>query len=495
MSEAQNKSIKKNYFYNLIYQIFLIVVPIFVTPYVSRILLSDGIGQFSYTSSIVSYFVLVSEFGFTVYGQRLIAQNMNDKTKLSICFFEIVFCRILTSTISLIAYSVLVASQCLGSNYTLLLLINSLSLLSSFFDISFLFYGCEEFKKITIRNLIFKILSIVSIFIFVKTHDDIWKYALIQVGFTFLGTLSFWILAKKLICKVKLNDIHPLKHFKPALLIFLPSIAVSIYTILDKTLIGLITKSDSAVGNYESAEKIVKLGITIISSLSTVYVSRNAALYKCGELDKLKKNMDFLVSFVNHIAIPLSLGLFIVSSNLMPWYLGTEYGENNIAEVILMMEVLCPITYLIGFSHVIGDTLEITTGNEKAYFISTTSAALLNIVLNIVFIKLLGAFGACISTVAAELLCLILHLIFNRNKGFISLKEIAKNAIKPLVSGGIMYGCCFAMRIFLPSSILNTFLIVLAGIVIYLLVLLLLRDSFLKNIIDYLKRKLKRKYN
>ncbi len=485
---APQKSAKKNYIYNLIYQIVLIIVPIFVTPYLSRILLADGIGKYSYSLSIVTYFTLFASFGFTTYGQRLIARN-KDKHQQSLVFWEIVILKCITSLISLGVFIVLVSTGVFGEKYTALLWIMTLNILSSLVDITFLYYGNDEFKKISIRNIVLKFINIILIFIFIKEYNDLWKYCLIQSGFTLISSLYLWFSINKMVGKVRFNELQLKRHLMPCLMIFLPSIATTIYTVLDKTLIGSITGSDASVGNYQNAEKIVKLPMTVITSLYMVFASRNSYYYQIGRYDLLQQSVKKVLKFVWMLAVPMTLGIFTISSNLIPWYLGEEYGADNINEVILMMKILCPIIIFIGFGTTLGGSLLIPTNKEIQAFICTITGAVVNLAMNIAFINLWGAIGACISTTIAEGLVTILHFIFCRK--YINFKEMLISFIKPLIAGIVMFTLIYFIDMKLSSSILNTMIILGTGVVSYFLMLLILRDDMFISIINGAFKKIK----
>lgn len=481
------KSAKKNYIYNLIYQIVLIIVPIFVTPYLTRILKADGIGKYSYTLSIVTYFTLFASFGFTQYGQRLIARKKN-KHDQSVAFWEIFIFKCITSIIALVIFIAIISTGIFGNKYTQLLWIMCLNIISCFVDINFFYYGNDEFKNISIRNIILKFINITFIFIFVKEYNDLWKYCLIQSGFTLLSNLYLWITIYKMVDIVKFRELNLKKHLKPCLMIFLPSIATTIYTVLDKTLIGVITGSDASVGNYQNAEKIVKLPMTIITSLYMVFASRNSYYYQIQRYDLLRSSTKKVLKFVWFLAIPMTLGIFVLSENLIPWYLGEEYGVNNISEVILMMRILCTIIIFIGFGTTLGGSLLIPTNNELKAFVCTITGAIVNLAMNISFISLWGAIGACISTTIAECLVTILHFIYCRR--FINFKEMLITFIKPSIASVLMFVLCYFVGTKLASSILNTVIILSIGIISYFSILLILKDEMLYEIIKGILKRL-----
>ena len=271
-----SKSIKKNYLYNLIYQSLILIVPLITTPYLSRVLGAEAIGIYSYTISITTYFVLFGSLGIALYGQREIAYVQDDKEKRSTVFIEILLMRFITLGISMLIFYLSFVKQGQYSTYYKILI---LEIISNSIDISWFFQGIEEFKKTVVRNAIVKIISVICIFIFVKNTNDLLKYFIIYVLSTFLGNLSLWMYLPKYIEKVNLKNIKIFKHLKPAIALFIPQIAVQIYTVLDKTMIGAIVDDKAEVGFYEQSQKIVKLLLAIATSLGTVMSPRMASTF------------------------------------------------------------------------------------------------------------------------------------------------------------------------------------------------------------------------
>ena len=269
----KKKSITKNYIYNLSYQILIIFLPLITTPYVSRVLGAENVGIYGYTLSIVTYFVLFGALGVSMYAQREIAYVQNDiKERSKICV-EILIFRLITMSVSILLYYIFFVN---GNNYQNYYFILIMELVSTCFDISWFFQGLEEFKKTVIRNIIVKLISFICILVFVKTKNDLSIYILIYVLSNFIGNISLWIYLPKYIEKIKINELNIFKHLKPTLWLFIPQIAMQIYTVLDKTMIGTIIEDKSEVGYYEQAQKIVKLCLTLVTSLGIVMVPRMA---------------------------------------------------------------------------------------------------------------------------------------------------------------------------------------------------------------------------
>ena len=255
------KSIVKNYIYNVSYQILLILTPLITTPYVSRVLGSDNVGIFNYTQSIVNYFILFGCIGLNMYGQREIAYCQNDPQKRSRVFWELVLLRLITVSLSLLVYYFGIAAHSPYQEYYLIFLVE---IVAAVFDISWFFQGLENFKMVAIRNFIIKLSGVALIFLFVKTKEQLDIYIWCYAATVFLGNLSLWIGLPKLLVKGGFSFSEMLRHLWPALGMFVPQIAISVYTQLDKTMLGLLS-TNSQVGFYSQAEKMSKLTLAIVT--------------------------------------------------------------------------------------------------------------------------------------------------------------------------------------------------------------------------------------
>lgn len=498
----KSKSVKKNYILNMIYQVFLLIVPIAVTPYVSRVLTEVGTGKFSYTFSIVTYFTLFAALGFGYYGQRLVAGNQNDKYKQSVDFWNVFIARMIPVFIATLIYVILFSLNVYGSDYTYLMSIMTINVIAVLFDITFYFQGNEDFGKIVIRNVFIKTISIISIFVLVKNEDDLWLYVLIQSLTVIISNVSLWLCLPKFLSKVKFSDLNPIKHLLPTFILFIPTIAVSVYTTLDKTLIGIMVKgteevftesgivvknlSDIENGNYEYSEKLVKMAMTIVTSLGTVMIPRNSYKFANNDIEGVVNNIYKSCRFVLLLAIPMVLGSICVADNLMPWYLGDGYNK-----AANLMKILSPLILIIGLSNVFGLQFLIPAKKDKFFTISVLCGAIVNLTLNLILIPRIYSYGAAIATVVGELVVTMLCLIFSSKN--IKFTKVFLPSWKYYIAGGIMFISCYFLKNILFSSIINTFFIVGVGVIIYGILLIIMRDSYIINAIKFFKNKFLKK--
>ena len=474
------KSVAKNYIYNVLYEILAIIIPLITTPYLSRVLGAEKIGIYSYTLSIVTYFILFGSLGVAMYGKREIAFVQKDEDKRSKTFFEILIFRFITLSISMIIFYFVFCSHGDYQTYYKILL---LEIIANMVDISWYFQGLEEFKKTVIRNVIVKIISAASIFIFVKTQNDLWKYFYIYALSTLFGNITLWLYLPKYIKKKKIKELDIKKHIKPNIMLFIPQIATQIYTVLDKTMIGTIISDKAEVGYYEQAQKMIKLLLTLATSLGIVMMPRVAATFAEGNKEKIKEYMKTSFSFILMLTFPLMFGMSSIASHFVPVFYGKGFDK-----VAILICVISPILVLIGLSNVTGTQYLLPTKQQNKYTLSVVVGAIVNFILNLILIKHFKSVGASIATVIAELAVTVTQ--FHLVKDQISFKEVLKIGYKYFIASLIMFACSMVIGKLINNNLIAVIVQVIVSTFIYFMALIAMKDTFIKDLIKKFKNKL-----
>lgn len=412
------KKQNKNLLYNIAYQILLFIVPLITTPYISRQLGVNNIGIYSYTYSFVSYFMLAALLGINNYGAREIAKcktsEKTSKTFLSIYTLQVIL-TIICTTIYLLSIFFLPFKD------KTIMVIQCINLLSVMLDVNWFFIGKENFKIIVTRNTLIKIISTIAIFCFVNGKDDLWIYTMITSISTVLGQLCLFPLLKKEIKSIKICAKDVIQHLHSCLVLFIPVIAYSIYRIMDKTMIGTFTDTIE-LGNYESAEKVINIPVSIITAFGTVmlpYMSKKKG-------SEIKNSLDINFELILFIILPILVGLFIISEDFALLFFGQEYKKTGI-----IIKLLLPSVLFASIANVIRTNFLIPRRQDNIYIMSTICGAVVNFVLNILFVPHLGAIGACIGTIAAEFTVMIYQIAHTYM--IINFRNILKYLIKYLI--------------------------------------------------------------
>lgn len=477
------ESIKKNYVYNTLYQILTLITPLITTPYVSRVLGTNGLGIYSYTNSIVTYFTLFAALGTASYGQREIAMHRDSPEESSRLFWEIELLSVATTGVATAAWVIWIL---LSTRYTIYYAVLTITLVAAAFDISWYFGGFEHFKYITIRNTIVKLAGIALLFIFVRSKNDTVLYVAIMASTGLLGNISMWTYLPKMLVHVDKRSIHPFrKHLKQTLAYFIPTIATSVYTVLDKTMIGAIEKTPDENAYYEQATKIIRMMESLLFSLNTVMSARQSYLFSTGRTDEIKKKIDQSFDYLFALAIPLMFGLMGVARNFVPWFFGKDFEP-----VVKILCVMSPLPWVISISNILGSQYLTPSGQRARSSKGIITGACVNFALNSLLIPRYGAAGATIASVAAELVISIIYV--HMSKGFVSWGQLGRIAAKKVVAGFVMFLVVWAIGWHHEGSIVITIVQIVAGAAVYGVMLLAMRDTFIKEAFRMVKAKLGR---
>ena len=430
------KSVKANYLFNLINSASQLLFPLITFPYASRIMMADGIGQVNFFQSIISYISLFTCLGIPMYAIREVAKVRDNPEKMTRITVEILLLHAFLTLLGYMAVAVICLTVTKVQTDIPLFLLLSATIFFTAIGCEWFYQGIEDFKKIVIRNILVKIIGIVCIFAFVKTKADLPLYAVIYSLSLLLGNLSMWLTINKYIHFIPVHKLHIKKHIRPTLVLFFPQIAISIYTVLDRFMIGIITNNTIQIGYYEQAQKIVKLALTLVTSLSTVMLPRIAHLYVQNDQKKIVQYTKTSLRYTFIIAFPIMFGLMGISSNLIPWFLGEEFINSS---QILM--ITSPIVVFMGISNIIGFQYLIPTQRQKIYTISTIIGSIVNLILNCLLIPIFLSAGAAIASVTAEFGVSIFQLYCIRKE--INFIEVLKQSKLYIISSIIMFICIY----------------------------------------------------
>ena len=474
---SRTRSIKINSIFNAVYQILSLLVPLITTPYISRILGPGPNGEYAYYYSIVSYFVIFATFGFTDYGTKKIAELRDDLPKKTSCFIGILFSKFLLGTICLLIY-ICTTFIVWGNNPSLvnLLLIFSIYIISAAVDPVFYFQGEEKFISICLKNLFLKIISTILIFLFVKDSNDLDIYAIILAASQLLSILSLYLgIRKKDFTKISFKSVNIKANFKEAIPFFIPTLAVSLFTYLNQTFLGLLISDANESGYFSQSLKIITILATLTSSVSIIMLSRISYLMSTNNFQEINKKIKKVFQAFWIITFPIIFGVCSIADIFIPLFLGEGYQKCIIIIYLLSPTIMfSPINTLYG---------NIYYRPSNKIWIQTAAifiASILNILLSFILIPHFASIGASISRIIAEFVQVPILIYFSYKS--INPKNVFKYTIKPLISSIIMFALLLLIKFLLmeiiTSQILLLLILIFTGIIIYLVCELILKDSF-----------------
>jgi len=422
-------SVKKNFLFQMLYQIVTLAIPLIIAPYLTRTLGDSSLGIYTYTYSIVFCFMSIARLGIDKHGQRVIAAVRDDRTKLRVTFWSLYAVHAFFTISAVLLYWGFIVF--FTEKYNSVYLMQGLALLGVIFDITWFFYGIENFKFIVIENLCVKISELLLVFTFVKSKYDLGAYTLIMslsICFGYLITLPYVIKNVKPI-KVGRKDI--VWHLKPLCILFVAVIATTVYQMIDKTLLGLLSTEEN-VAYYEYANKIVNVPVNLVYVMGTVLMPRACAYAAKGDKNNQIKYMNYSLHFVGFLGFGAGFGLLSVSSLFSIVYYGKDFAYCG--GVIM---ALSPVIFLLGIENIIRTQYMIPNHMDKQFTGCLLITALINLSLSAILIPIVGIYGAVIGTIIAEFVCSIIQIVICQS--FISIKRIIKITSPYLLSGVFMY--------------------------------------------------------
>ena len=465
----------KNYLYNLSYQILTIILPIITVPYVTRIFTSEDLGNYGFYNSIVSYFSLFAMLGIGIYGTKQIAAARN----VSSTFWNIYAIQLTASILALFVYVITLVSIPKMSGMVPIIL--GIVLLTKMIDISWLFTGKEDFKKITLRNTMAKVAGVISIFTFIKSSEDLCLYIFLIVIFDFLGQFVMWIPAKKFIKRPSFDTKIIKKNLHPIVLLFLPQVAISLYVVLDRTLLGLLG-SYSDVGIYEQGQKLTSILLTVVSSLGAVMLPRVANLLSERKEKEAQNMVKFSFILYNLIIFPMIFGLIAINEVFVKLFLGQNFQDVKYVLYIIVFNIM-----FIGWTNILGYQVLVVRNKNKEFMLSTTIPAIVSVAVNITVIPFFGYIGASITSVVVEFLVFAIQWYYSRNiinKNLLFNKDLAKIICSSLVMFGVVMLCKIMLGF---DGIVGLVIYLVVGGISYLAMIFLLKTVNIREMKGMLK--------
>lgn len=471
-----------NYLFTVMYQVLLMLTPVVTTPYVSRVLKAEGIGIEAYVASIVQLFIIFIILSLPMYGSRQIAVQ-KDQLARSKEFWSIFSLQFIGAILNLAIFIIFIMGY---AGYKELFFINVLTLLAYSIDISWYFIGKEEMKKIAIRNMVIKLAGIILIFSLVKDVNDLPIYIAINGGTLLIGQLIMWFPLLKEIKFIRPSFSDIKVHVIPIFTLFLPQLMIQVYVLVNKIILGNIS-GEVEVGYYNQANKIIKIVLGIISSLGTVLLPRMASEFAKGNNAQLKKYTDFTLQFVLMITLPMVFGMIAIAPNFVVWFFGDEFKP-----VIPVIMVMSPVIFFVGLANVFGVQILVATNQQRKYSIAITVGAVLSLIANFYLVFSLGSLATTIALLVAEAVGALIQMYYARS--YFNIMAFIKMALKYSILAVAVF---FVARILGTSIELQPVLLTLvqlaAGAAVYIVGLIILKDSMFLKLKNALYSRLKRR--
>lgn len=476
-------SVKKNFLYQSAYEILVIILPLITSPYISRVLGPENLGIYSYTYSIAYYFSLFASLGIKYYGNRRIAQARNSKQELSKVFSEILYIHLITSCIILVIYLGYVAFWVKENQ--IYSYIQAIYVLGSVFDLNWFFFGMEKFDVTVKRNTIIKILTVVSMFIFVRRRTDLIIYIWIMALGNLFAQLYLWTKIKKevTICKVSIDA--SFQHLKPLCLLFIPLAASSIYQVLSKIILGNIA-GEYQLGLFDNTQKLINIPMSLVIAFGNVMLPKMSNMFKNCDQEKGMLYLERTVPLIMCIAFSLCFGLISVADIFAPVFWGKDFAEAS--KLVAFNALVIPFY---AFANMLRTQFLIPRGKDQVYTFAMVGGAVINVIVNIILIPFYGAMGAVYGNIAAEASVSIIQAVWIRKEAKIG--KYIKLGVPFFIIGFFMSLVVKFVSDFVDQSIVGLTTEIISGAVVYCTVSIIYfiksKNEFVLSMLNNIKRK------
>lgn len=477
------KSIKVNAIFSLIQSISSVIFPLITFPYISRIFGVDQLGKYNYAKNFVEIFAIFAMLGIPTYGQREGAKVRDNREKLSGLMSELFSFSVIANIITLAALFFVTLLVDTFHTYALLILIFSITIPMTTIGMSWIFVIFEDYNFTTILGIVFNLLSVVAMFVFVRSKTDIYIYALITVIASCGSNIIRFIYGKKY-CDIRLMfHINFKKHIGPILLMFSTYISIMIYNKTDMALLGIMG-TDYNVGIYSVSTKVYNLVKSCLLALSNVLQTRAVLLAMEGDRKKsdefLSKSFNMMMTFV----IPCMVGMAFMHDDIILFISGKDYLEAGTSMVILSISLFFAL-----FSTMHSSTILIPYGREKVTLNGAIVGAVLNLILNLVFIPIWKENGAALTTLLAEVIVFLFYV--RVTKQYYTHLNGIKTMLQCLVGSLGIVLVLFLLRNIETNIVIRVLVKGVMAAVVYFVVQIVIKNQIVIELIDNSMNKIK----
>lgn len=472
----------KNYFYNLLLSISNILFPILSFPYVSRVLGPEGIGKVQFIFSFSQYFALVASIGIPIYGMKEIARYKNDIAGRSKVFSELIAVYLFTSACLSVTYMAVIYSFPYFEADREMYLAATCMVLLSFTHIEWLYTGMEEFRSITVRSVVFKLIGLLLLFLFVKGRTDYSLYLYIMM-FSFLGNnvLSLFLVGSKV--KLVFSDLSIRKHVRPLLYILGTTLAASMYTDMDTVLLGFLS-DDHTVGLYTAAVKLSKISLPFVTSMAVILIPKISKNFSEHNMEAVQETLDESFRFLSFFAVPVVFGLALLAPEFIALFSGKEFlpATNS-------MRLLSLLPLIIGFGHFFLFLILVPSGKNREMFFCVLGGLGISLMLNVLLIPFFREVGSSVANICSELAVTLLYFYFIRK--YFKFSYDWSLLLKGAMSAMLFIPVVWAVRELHAPLLISLFLCVLGCAVVYFMMQwLIFNNKFIFDVAAFVKRKL-----
>ena len=472
----KKRSVTENVFFNMLYQVLVTVLPVITTPYMARTLGLHANGIHSFTESIVTYFIILGALGTSLYGIRKVAYVRDDEEELARVTKGLILLRLVLTAVTLAVY---IPALCINNENAYIYRIHIINIVANGIDTTWFYQGVEDFKKVTLRNLVVKFIFVVCLFTFIRTPADLPWYVLMAVLSTLVGNLIMIYYLPQYVDLRKGKILKPFEHLKPSFFLLIPQAMNYIYALIDRSMLGWMTNTDN-VGIYDQGQRIARMITGVLQSVGYVMMARVANLSQSNDKEGIRAYVHKSISFTWFIALPATFGILGVADDFIPFFLGSEY-----LEVAPVLKILSVLVFIVSMNSLMGVQMLLPLGKEKIYTLATTVGAMVSIASNMVLIPFFQTYGACIACLIAE--CTVFAVSYWNLRDMFDLPKLLKDNLSAILGSLVMYGAVRLIALLPTGVVVKLLAELLGGVIVYVAFVLVTKNETALLILEKIK--------
>ena len=376
-----------------------------------RLLGPEYFGLLAFAAAFITYFVLLTDYGFNLSATRQVSIYRDDNNKISEIFSAVMIIKAFLALAGFVFMVVIVFSfEKFSRHWELYVVTYGLVVGQMLFPV-WLFQGMERMKYITYLNISAKVFFTVCIFSFVKEQEDYLLVPLLTaMGFIVSGVLSLYVVAKKFDVVFSWQDASVLKsQLAEGWHVFLSSMSISLYTVSTTFILGLFV-NNTVVGYFAAADKIVH-------AVKGLYVPVSQAIYPLvGK--KLYEDKEQGLVFIKKVSWVVGAGMFVISGMLfiladpiVVILLGEQYQES-----IFLLKVMAFLPFIVALGNIFGIQTMLNLGYKKEFSLFIFVAAIAGLLLSLYLTSLYEAVGTSFAVLIVEVFIAVMLGLFVRIK-------------------------------------------------------------------------------
>lgn len=466
----EKKSLTKNGIFYLIYNVLNLIFPLITGIYVARVLLPTDVGAVAAAQNLTQYFVMLGFLGIPTYGMREIAKVRDDLERRSKVFSELLVLNIISTTISLFVYIIIINIVSEYKKDIELYYIVGITVLLNYFNVSWLYEGLEEFKYISVRNFVFKVINFILLIMFVQSTDDKLIYAFITV----LGTAGNYLInvvnARKFV-HFRIKELAIRRHLKSVLYLMAVNLAIEVYSLVDVSMMNFLCPKNH-IAYYKYGNGIQKILLTVVNTFTMVLIPRISFYFKSEEFDLYNRLLRKALLVIIIIAVPMIIGIGFTADTIICLLYGAEYlSAATLLKMFAILLLVSPIGYLLG-SRVL-----LASGNENKMIYPVIIGAIVNVIMNTIFIPKYMEFGATIASICSEIVVMIVYILLGKN--LYNIKNVSKEIYKILIANTVMFLYLFILMMIISNKYILLAMQILGSVILYGGVLFLVKEEII----------------